>query len=190
MPARLHGAGTSRRFEPTRRDLRGRHCSPWAAETSSALSYSSSSACWAAFRRSSSQCTSWVSGCRHSRSRYSNPGSRTWDRLRRCRRDCSHHDLRVDGGERRLRRDRCQKLGTTGVCLRAEVVPDQLGLQRPTQLSNRSPELALPIAALPTGSRRPVDGDDLPPDLTRLRAIALERRSGRRRTPRLLAEEW
>ena len=29
------------------------------------------------FRRSISQCTSWVSGCRHSRSRYSKPGSST-----------------------------------------------------------------------------------------------------------------
>ena len=39
--------------------------------------YSSSPPCWADFLRSSSQWLSWVSGWRHSRSRYSKPGSST-----------------------------------------------------------------------------------------------------------------
>ena len=48
-----------------------RQFAPWGCYSSS------SSLCWADFLRSSRQCTSWVLGCRHSRSRYSNPGSST-----------------------------------------------------------------------------------------------------------------
>jgi hypothetical protein len=39
--------------------------------------YSSPSPCWADFLRSSRQWISWVFGCRHSRIRYSKPGSST-----------------------------------------------------------------------------------------------------------------
>ena len=66
----------------------------------------SSSPYWAALRRSSRQWMSCVSGCRHSLIRYSKPGSSTIGSVRRGGCDRTHHDLRVEGDERRLRRNR------------------------------------------------------------------------------------